>query len=272
MPRAASPRNESANDRSGASALAGRGQRTVGHRRTEKISEALAREIVRDLRDLPPSTMLPPEASLLEKYQVGRASLREALRLLEVQGLIVIRPGPGGGPMVAQVDSVHYGRISTLYYHMSGATYTDVAQARAALEPALARMATERQDRDDMIALREYLDRYTKTDRDASGAVEYDRYVDETASFHDMVVAMSGNPVLTLTAHSLHDVLLERAHGMFPPEERRHVEQAHAAIARAMLKGEAATVERLMRKHMQEYVDYARERHPAMYEETVDWH
>jgi len=45
--------------------------------------------------------------------------------------------------------------------------------------------------------------------------------------------------------------------GMFPPEERRHVEQAHAAIARAMLKGEAAAVERLMRKHMQEYVDTA---------------
>jgi DNA-binding FadR family transcriptional regulator len=227
---------------------------------------------VRDLRDLPPSTMLPPEATLLEQYQVGRASLREALRLLEVQGLIVIRPGPGGGPMVAQVDSAHYGRISTLYYHMSGATYSDVAQARSLLEPMLARIATERQDPDDMAALREYLDRYNESVKDSGGVDDYDRYVDETASFHDMVVAMSGNPVLTLTAHSLHDVLLERAHGMFPPEERRHVEQAHAAIARAMLKGEAATVERLMRKHMQEYVEYALVRYPAMYEETVDWH
>ena len=97
----------------------------VGHRRTEKLSEVLAREIVRDLRDLEPSTMLPPEAVMLDKYRVGRASLREALRLLEVQGLIVIRPGPGGGPMVAQADSVHYGRMSSLYYHMVGATYHD---------------------------------------------------------------------------------------------------------------------------------------------------
>ena len=119
---------------------------SVGPRRTEKLSEVLAREIVRDLRDLQPATMLPPEAVMLEKYRVGRASLREALRLLEVQGLIVIRPGPGGGPMVAQADSVHYGRTSSLYYHMLGATYHDVVAARAVIEPALARVVAEKQD------------------------------------------------------------------------------------------------------------------------------
>ncbi len=58
---------------------------SVSRRRTEKLSEVLAREIVRDIQDLEPSTMLPSEAAMLEKYGVGRASLREALRMLEVQ-------------------------------------------------------------------------------------------------------------------------------------------------------------------------------------------
>jgi DNA-binding FadR family transcriptional regulator len=74
-------------------------------RRTAKVSEIIAREIVHDSRGLPPGTMLPSEAKLLERYQVGRTSLREALRVLEMQGLIVIRPGPGGGPMLTEVDS-----------------------------------------------------------------------------------------------------------------------------------------------------------------------
>lgn len=85
----------------------------VGQRRTEKISEVLAREIVRGVANLAPGTMLPAEAKLIERYQVGRASLREALHLLEIQGLIIIRPGPGGSPMVAQVDCSHFGRIAS---------------------------------------------------------------------------------------------------------------------------------------------------------------
>ena len=107
----------------------------VGKRRTEKISEIIAREIIRDCRGMPPGTMLPSEAKLLELYRVSRASLREALRLLEVQGLIIMRPGPGGGPMVAEADSAHFGRMASLFFHMSGATYRQTLEARLNLEP-----------------------------------------------------------------------------------------------------------------------------------------
>lgn len=244
----------------------------VGPRRTEKLSEVLAREIVRDLRNLPPSTMLPPEASMLEKYRVGRASLREALRLLEVQGLIVIRPGPGGGPMVAQVDSIHYGRISSLYYHMQGATYRHITETRLLIEPVIARVAAERSEPENMVQLKEYLERYETRPVGTGIDDDYERYFEESAGFHNMIIGMSGNPVLSLTAHSLHDVLLERMHGLFPPHLRRRVEQAHASIARVILKGDAAGAERQMRKHMLEYVRYAEERFPSLLDETVDWH
>jgi DNA-binding FadR family transcriptional regulator len=246
--------------------------RGVGPRRTEKLSEVLAREIVRDLRDLEPATMLPPEAVMLDKYRVGRASLREALRLLEVQGLIVIRPGPGGGPMVAQADSIHYGRTSSLYYHMLGATYHDVVKARAVIEPALARSVAEQQDPDHLAALEDFL-ASQKANTAAPGTEEdYQRYVRESSGFHSMLAGLAGNPVLSLAAHSLQDVLLDRVHGLFPPDERLGVEQAHAKIAKAIIKGDAAGVERMMREHMLEYVQAAEDRHPGMMDETVDWH
>ncbi len=246
--------------------------RGVGPRRTEKLSEVLAREIVRDLRDLEPATMLPPEAVMLEKYRVGRASLREALRLLEVQGLIVIRPGPGGGPMVAQVDSVHYGRTSSLYYHMLGATYHDVVKARAVIEPALARVVAEQQDPEHMAALEAFLAHQKENTAEPGTDADYQRYVNESSGFHAMLAGLAGNPVLSLAAHSLQDILLDRVNGLFPPDERLGVEQAHARIAKAILKGDAIAVEKMMREHMLEYVQAAEDRHPGMMDETVDWH
>ena len=66
-------------------------------RRNEKIAEAVARDIVRRIAagKLPPGAQLPSEAQMAVDYGVGRASLREALRILEIHGLISIKPGPG---------------------------------------------------------------------------------------------------------------------------------------------------------------------------------
>ena len=71
-----------------------------GRSRTVKASERVAQEIVRDIvrRGLETGDRLPLEAAMVEEYGVSRTSLREALRLLEVQGLISLKPGPGGGP------------------------------------------------------------------------------------------------------------------------------------------------------------------------------
>src|ERR1700689_1242920 len=73
--------------------------------RSGKISQTIARNILDDIvvRQLPPGTMLSSEAGMLARYGVGRASLREALRILEIHGLIKIKPGPRGGPVVAEV-------------------------------------------------------------------------------------------------------------------------------------------------------------------------
>lgn len=244
---------------------------TVNLRRTEKISEVIAREIVKDSRGLAPGTMLPSEAKLLEKYQVGRASLREALRLLEVQGLIVIRPGPGGGPMISAVDSAHFGRMASLYFHLAGATYRDTLDARLILEPVVAGLIAQEQDPDHMRVLQAYLDRPASDD--PTGPED-----ERVFEFHAMLMGMSGNPVITLLAQSLQDLLIDRWAASRSELERghdfTHVDDMdiHDMIARAIIEGRPAQAEQLMREHMNDFVQYQLAHDPRRLEQTVSWH
>ncbi|MDT5076093.1 MAG: GntR family transcriptional regulator, transcriptional repressor for pyruvate dehydrogenase complex, partial [Mycobacterium sp.] len=86
----------------------------VGKRRIEKISETLARDILHDILDrgLTAGARLPSEAELVASYGVGKSSLREALRLLEVNGVITIKTGPTGGPIVAESSPVEFAKMS----------------------------------------------------------------------------------------------------------------------------------------------------------------
>ena len=114
-------------------------------KRGAKVAEALAQEIVHDIvkRKLPPGTLLPSEAQMIEDYGVGRGSLREALRILEVHGLITMKPGRNGGPMVIEVRTRDYGRMSTLFYHLGGVTFQELLEARLVMEATMARLAAE---------------------------------------------------------------------------------------------------------------------------------
>ncbi len=234
-------------------------------RRTEKISEMLAREIVHDMHGLEAGTMLPPEAAMLEKYQVGRASLREALRILEVQGLIVIRPGPGGGPMVAPVESRDFAKMASLYLYLSEATYRDVVASRLVLEPVMARLAAERQDPEELARLEQFIV--------PPGAVLADRdYIQSSSAFHGLLSGLSGNPVLDIMGRSLKDVFTDRIEqSIVPQETRARMSRDHAAIAKAIIGGQAAKAERLMREHMVKYLGLFEEQNPGLLDEVVDW-
>lgn len=241
-----------------------------GQRRATKLSELVAREIVHDIaaRDLRPKTMLPSESAMLEQYGVGRASLREALRVLEVQGLISIKPGPGGGPVVAQADSRHFGKMTTLYLHLMGGTFGDVLQARAVIEPVMVRLAAERREPAHLEQLRGYLD-----SPQPSPHVLPSRHLAATTEFHAMVAGMSGNPVLDLFAQAIRSIYADRQHGLtFPEDARERVVAEHVAIAEAIHDGEAERAEDLMRVHMAEFGEFTASRYPGMLEEPVDWH
>ena len=105
-----------------------------------KTAEAFARDLVREIvnEGLRTGDKLPSEAAMLEQFGVSRESLREGLRLLEVQGLISLRRGPGGGPIVGHIDPGSLGRTSTLFYHLAGGTYAELLESWVVTEAILA--------------------------------------------------------------------------------------------------------------------------------------
>ncbi|MBM3345731.1 MAG: FadR family transcriptional regulator [Betaproteobacteria bacterium] len=240
------------------------GPAVAAGRPTAKVAEVVARNIARRIgsEKLVPGTQLESEAQMLVKYGVARASLREALRILEVHGLITIKAGPGGGAVVAGVSTRDFGRMATLYFQAGTMTFRELIEARLVMEPVMARLAAERSD----AALIERL-------LALSIPLESDEaYLHTSAEFHRLVASMSDNRILNLFSHSLEDIFHDRVSGMlFPVSRRAKVVAVHAAIARAIARGEAAKAERLMREHMLEYARYVERRHPALMDEVVDW-
>jgi DNA-binding FadR family transcriptional regulator len=238
-------------------------------RRGEKVYEAVARDIVRRIRSerLAAGTQLPPEAQMLAEYGVGRASLREALRVLEINGLITIKPGPGGGPVVAGVDSHEFGRMATLYFQVGGMTFRELMEARLVVEPVMARLAAERRDPKLLKELKRAV-----SEAEGIELSQESEYLSTSADFHELVAGASGNRILDLYGSALLRIFYDRVGGMaFPVARREGVRNIHAEIAAAIADGDAALAERLMHEHMVEYANYVKRRHPALLDEVVDW-
>src|SRR4051794_2304100 len=168
-----------------------------GVMRQLKTSESVARDIVHDIveQQLETGDSLPSEAVMLEHYGVSRESLREALRLLEVQGLISIRRGPGGGPIVGTVDPANLGRVSTLFFYMSGATYDELFEAWVIGDSVMAELAARNPDAAArQAAMAPY---FAETANDSSGVLV--EFVAHHMGFHAAIGSLTNNRVLELT-------------------------------------------------------------------------
>ena len=235
--------------------------------RGEKVASLVARQIVRTIVDghLTPGSALEAEAVMLERFGVSRASLREALRILETQGLISIKPGPGGGPSVSDVDSRDFARMATLFFQVLNVHFRDVVEARLIIEPVMAGLAAARHDPE----LEDELMEIVRRGNEAEDEVEW---LSASDAFHGMVLGMSGNPLMNLVGKALKDIYTDRVAGLtFPGGERKHVRDVHGDIAKAIVKGNAKVAENLMRDHMVEYARNVEKRHPGLMDELVDW-
>jgi GntR family transcriptional repressor for pyruvate dehydrogenase complex len=235
--------------------------------RPAKTAETVATAIVRDVvsRRLKPGDVLPSEAAMLVQYRVSRASLREALRLLEVQGLIRLKPGPGGGPVLGVVDPRNLAQLTSLYLHLGGGTYRQLFEAQLEIAPLVARMAAVNPDRDRVrTTLAPYLSRGLP--------VEGPDYWTTTSSFHAEVDELSGNRVVGLLARLIgHLWHVHVASRMDTTHLRAAIHDQHREIAKAIIAGQANKAGRLMRDHFRFLqAEYAL-CWPGRFEELIEW-
>ena len=237
--------------------------------RSRKLAEIIAHDLVGEItaRQAGPGWALPPEAEMVKAYGVGRATLREALRLLEVQGLLSMRPGPGGGPVVSTLGAADFARVASLYLQVSGATKGEIIGARVELEACMARLAAEAQDPAGLAALRSELELAAAMPLDDNQAFQR-----LSSSFHMTVAGISGNQVLDLLGRSLKAIydLYVPAH-LLPLADRDEVRSTHVEIAQAIFDGRGSDAEQLIRDHLLAARSRTAAHHPSMFAQCVEW-
>lgn len=235
-------------------------------RRATKRAEQVARDILRftRIRGMAPGSGLPTEAALVAQYGVGRGTLREALRILEVYGLITIKSGRAGGPRLAEVDASDFGRSASFYYASTGATLRDLAESRLIVEPVTVRLAAERRTSEDIRLLQKVLEA-------SKDAVHADELVELSLNFHGMIGKMSGNPILALIDASFEEIFSTYWLDPLSMPENQAVLRVHEKIALAIVAGDAERAERAMRRHLEEFVVDFTKHNPGLIDRVIDW-
>jgi GntR family transcriptional repressor for pyruvate dehydrogenase complex len=236
--------------------------------RPRKTATLLAQRIVSEIADrkLEPGTPLPPERVMLEEYGVARGTLREALRFLESQGVITMKTGPGGGPVVAQPTSRHLGSIIARMLQRAQTSFRSVLEARVTLEPTLARRAAERisdeelaELHESLVAMREHLD-------------DVDFYLRENEHFHALIARAAGNPLFSLVIASLSWICDATPLGVgYPLESREAVCAEHARIYSAIAARDPDRAAAAMAVHMGDFSAYLERRYPHVMDAPVRW-
>jgi GntR family transcriptional regulator, transcriptional repressor for pyruvate dehydrogenase complex len=243
--------------------------RSVARSRPRKTAIIVAASIVDRITDggLQPGEVLPPERVLMEEYEVGRGTMREALRYLELQGVLTIKTGPKGGPVVAAPDSRHLAATFALLMQFAGTRYRAVVEARQQFEPITALLAASQDDAKELGA-----QLIESCDWMEERLENWEAFLDENRRFHDLVAWGSNNPIFGYLINSLHWITDGTVLGIdYPVRFRRSVLDAHRGIAEAIAAADPQASEAAMRHHMDDTLLYFEKRFPNVLEHPLRW-
>jgi GntR family transcriptional regulator, transcriptional repressor for pyruvate dehydrogenase complex len=246
----------------------GQSRRRNASNKPKKTAILVAQRIVDEIVDqnLPPGSPLLPERVMLPRYGVARGTLRESLRILETYGVITMKTGPGGGPVVADAGSRPLASVIALVLQMSRTSFRSIVDARLQLEPLLAKEAAERRTEEDLVALRDSIDEM-RAEIDDGG-----EFLEGNHVFHAAVARAAQNPVLFNMAASLNWIQDGTAVGIdYPAKTRNAILSAHRRIYLAIEAGDPEMAEAAMRIHIGEFADHAERHYAHVLEAPLRW-
>lgn len=189
---------------------------------------------------------LPSERELVEQTGLSRGSVREALRILEVEGLIRSRPGRYGGITVTQPDNSSMARMVGQFVRSRRMPLRVLQEARETIEPALARYAALHRTEDQLaaiVALNEAL---------ANPALDRRAFAEMNMRWHNAVAEASRNDLLTALLYAMnHGVVAATSDEIYDrPEIRAAVHDAHSRVIAAIAAGDGEAALRRMERHV----------------------
>ena len=177
-----------------------RSARAKPREKPQQIADELRRLIISG--ELDEGDSLGHEPELIERFGVSRPSLREALRILEAEGLITVVRGVQGGVRVHRPDQRLTARTAALVLQARNVSLADVFEARTIIEPAAVRLVAGARNRRTAAKRLRALIAVEEEAIDDPGA-----FGQANARFHEELVAMAGNQTLNIVAEMLNEVV-----------------------------------------------------------------
>lgn len=196
---------------------------------------------------------LPPEGHLAAEFGVSRLTLREAVRLLQAQGVIV--QVPGSRHRIAPV--AEWTGMDAVVRHARSAgqrqrSSIELLEVRVMIETGAAQLAAERRAPEHLDTLESTLRRMVEH----HGSGDVDAFVDADLEFHDTILRAADNRILIAAMLPLTSMLAEtRGETSAIPEIREHAIDEHGNLLAAIRSGDPIAARDAMGSHMRQTRD-----------------
>jgi DNA-binding FadR family transcriptional regulator len=222
-------------------------------RKPIKAADQLVRQLIDYIIDkrLEEGARLPPEREMVAETGRGRSTVREALLLLEMKGVVEVRQGVSGGPVVRRPTAADLGEPLTLVLMFDGATMIDVMRARGLLEATITGMAAATITEDQLQQLNASIERQRQNidNREA--------FLHESRVFH----AVINEAGLNVVTRVLLEALQNTAHMTMIAVEyslshRQQVIEEHEKLLAALRARDGELATRVARAHVEGGLSY----------------
>ncbi len=205
---------------------------------------------------LAPGDSLPAERDLVIESGLSRAPVREALRVLESEGLIVTRPGRAGGSVVTRPGRASVARSVEQFVRIHDVRLESLLDCRLAIEPMLAKLAAQHRTAAEFDELERLHVAFI------ASVVDVEAYRRVNLEWHLAVARASRNEPLTALMEAISAPIMEAARDQHvtTPEIRRAAVKVHGSIMRAIEAQDARAAHDRMARHLGAYSEIARER------------
>ena len=219
--------------------------------RSNKISEHIIEQVRNAIFEgrLKPGDRLPPEKELLKNFSVSKATLREALRSLEILGFLEIRKGVSGGPFVTEVDMKKAGDCFANFLHFKNLSLRSLSEVRLILEPYIAEKAA-------LTITEEDLRKLEKLNEECEYVLKRNIPIESRKNeieYHRTIGSVTGNPILMFILDFVENLLIDTKEILKPGKEfSQKVLNAHKRIYKALAERDPKRAGEEMVRHVRE--------------------
>ncbi|WP_286788470.1 MULTISPECIES: FadR/GntR family transcriptional regulator [unclassified Pseudomonas] len=223
-------------------------------RRRQKLSDLIVEEVKRSIvmEQLKPGDRLPQEKELMERFGCSKGTVREALKALEVEGLVIMRTGPSGGAYLCEVDMEPASRALRNYLHFNHVNGAQVYQLRRIIEVEIAVAVIGRLNEEDFQELERNIE-FCSLPLTSEAQQRAQRIAE--IEFHNLLAERCANPLLGFMSRFMNDMLrdlvvLKKAYLPSRDAFGESNVNYHQALLQAWRVKDEAAVRQLMHEHM----------------------